>query len=257
MSRHNSAHTHILDRPLGRGVRGGTDQSTVSLSAFALLYSELVQYHQSRVASISELERRLESAGYGVGLRVLELLAFRSSGNNNRSVDQCKREIRLMSILQFVSSTVWKSLFGKAADSLERSIDHSDEYMIVDYEPLTSTYVSVPSDLGQLSVDAYISGIISGVLEASGFPARVTAHSVRVEEGENVNQSNSHGGSRNDGGKNDRNSVGGGSMHGGMLAGTSGGMLGNIPSLPQRKDKAVFLVKFSREVLARDAQLER
>ena len=28
--------------------------------------------------SISELERRLESSGYGVGLKVLELLAYRS-----------------------------------------------------------------------------------------------------------------------------------------------------------------------------------
>ena len=50
----------------------------VSLSAFAYLYSELVQYHQNRVASISELERRLETSGYGVGLKVLELLANRS-----------------------------------------------------------------------------------------------------------------------------------------------------------------------------------
>jgi hypothetical protein len=42
------------------------------------MYSELVQYHQNRVDSISELERRLESSGYGVGLKVLDLLAFRS-----------------------------------------------------------------------------------------------------------------------------------------------------------------------------------
>lgn len=206
---------NILDRPLGRSggvLRGSSDQGTVSLSAFALLYSELVQYHQSRVASISELERRLESSGYGVGLRVLELLAYRSREN--------KREIRLMSILHFVSSTVWKSLFGKSADSLERSIDNADEFMIVDYEPLTSTYVSVPSDLGQLSVDAYMSGIISGVLEGAGFPARVTAHSVAVEEGDNPKGS-------------------------------------SISGLPTRKDKAVFLVKFSKDVLARDAALER
>jgi hypothetical protein len=50
----------------------------VSLSAFAYLYLELVQYHQHRVASISELERKLEASGYGVGLKVLELLAYRS-----------------------------------------------------------------------------------------------------------------------------------------------------------------------------------
>jgi trafficking protein particle complex subunit 5 len=42
------------------------------------MYSELVQYHQNRVDSISELERRLESSGFGVGLKVLELLAYRS-----------------------------------------------------------------------------------------------------------------------------------------------------------------------------------
>lgn len=51
--------------------------SSVSLSAFAYVYSELVQYHQGRAASISELERRLESAGYGVGLKVLECVAYR------------------------------------------------------------------------------------------------------------------------------------------------------------------------------------
>lgn len=42
------------------------------------MYSELVQYHQNRVDSISELERRMESSGFGVGLKVLELLAYRS-----------------------------------------------------------------------------------------------------------------------------------------------------------------------------------
>jgi len=125
-----------------------------------------------------------------------------------------------MNVLQFVSANVWKSLFGKPADSLERSIDHADEFMIVDYEPLTSTYVSVPSDLGQLSVDAFLSGIVAGVLDGAGFSARVTAHSVTLEEGET-----SYGSSNS--------------------------------SLPPRRDKAVFLVKFSPEVLKRDTGLER
>lgn len=106
---------------------------TVSLSVFAYLFSEMVQYHQNRVDSISELERRLEATGYGVGLRVLELLAYRSR--------EYKRETKLMNLLQFVSTQVWKALFHKPADSLERSIDHTDEYMIVDYEPITSTFV--------------------------------------------------------------------------------------------------------------------
>lgn len=209
----NRAPQNILDRPLDRA---RSSEGNVSISAFAYIYSELVQYHQGRAASISELERRLESAGYGVGLKVLELVAYRAK--------ESKRETRLMSILHFVSSSVWKSLFGKSADSLERSIDHADEFMIVDYEPITSTFVSVPSDLGQLSADAYLSGIIAGVLDGAGFSARVTAHSVKIEEGE-------------------------------VHAGSSGGF--SVPGMPPRKEKAVFLVKFSPEVLSRDAALER
>jgi hypothetical protein len=143
-----------------------------------------------------------------------------------------KREIRLMSILHFVSSSVWKSLFGRSADSLERSIDHADEYMIIDYEPIASTFVSVPTDLGQLSADAYVSGIIAGVLDGAGFSARVTAHNVKVEEGEYA-----------------ANRQGGGSG--------SGGGGNTVTGIPTRKNKAVFLVKFSPEVLSRDAALDR
>jgi trafficking protein particle complex subunit 5 len=153
MSRGSSNTTmSILDRPLGRANVGGarsiitggdtTSSSTnfVSLSMFAYLFSEMVQYYQNRVDSISELERRLESSGYSVGLRALELLAIRGSGINTTRgglTNEYRRETKLMNILQFISTTVWKSLFHKPADSLERSIDHADEYMIVDYAPLT------------------------------------------------------------------------------------------------------------------------
>ena len=115
--------------PLTDAIRRSTADQTVSLSIFAYLYSEVVQYHQNRVDSISELERRLEASGYGVGLKVLELLTYRNKDYT--------RETSLMNMLQFVSTTAWKSLFRKAADSLERSIDHSDEFMIVQYSALT------------------------------------------------------------------------------------------------------------------------
>lgn len=57
---------------------GGFRTDQVSLSAFAYLYSELVQYHQGRVSSLSELEQKLMGSGYGVGFKILELLAYRS-----------------------------------------------------------------------------------------------------------------------------------------------------------------------------------
>ncbi|WVZ08712.1 hypothetical protein V8G54_022058 [Vigna mungo] len=62
---------NVLDKPLAKG------KQEVSLSAFAFLFSELVQYNQTQVDNIGELERRLEDAGYAVGARVLELLCHR------------------------------------------------------------------------------------------------------------------------------------------------------------------------------------
>ncbi|MBA0873453.1 hypothetical protein Goshw_002412 [Gossypium schwendimanii] len=64
-------YANVLDKPLGKG------KQEVSLSAFAFLFSELVQYNQTQVDNISELETRLEDAGYAVGARVLELLCYR------------------------------------------------------------------------------------------------------------------------------------------------------------------------------------
>lgn len=259
---------NILDRPLGgRGSR--SSQSEVSLSSFCYLYSELVQYHQNRVDSISELERKLESSGYGVGFKVLELLAYRNK--------EYKREIRLMNILQFVSTQCWKALFNKPADSLERSIDHQDEYMIIDYTPITSSYIRINShqDLGQLSVDAYISGIIAGILQGAGFSARVTAHSVTLEESE-VNDLKQLFGTSASNVSSSSTSMGGGPQSGGAggvglgsstsssyLSSSLGGSSSsqNYPSsmttTPPRREKTVFLVKFSPEVLRRDASMDR
>ncbi|EXB83838.1 hypothetical protein L484_023444 [Morus notabilis] len=57
--------------------RLSSSDQQVSLSAFAFLFSELVQYNQTQVDNIAELEQRLEDAGYAVGARVLELLCHR------------------------------------------------------------------------------------------------------------------------------------------------------------------------------------
>lgn len=105
---------NIVDRQISRG------KTEVSLSAFAFLFSELVQYSQTRVNTTGELERKLEDAGYQVGLRMLELITHRERSN--------KRETKIVPMLTFVSNTVWKVLFGKAADSLERHTEHEDEY---------------------------------------------------------------------------------------------------------------------------------
>lgn len=38
-----------------------------------------------------------------------------------------RRETRILGMLYYVNTTVWKYLFGKPADSLEKSTDNPDE----------------------------------------------------------------------------------------------------------------------------------
>jgi hypothetical protein len=88
-------------------------------------------------------------------------------------------------------------------------------------------------------VDAYLSGIIAGILEGTGFSARVTAHSVALEEGEVAPYPNSMNSSS------------------AVSSSTSSASLSSMASsyLPPRKEKTVFLVKFAPSVLARDSNL--
>lgn len=57
--------------------------------------------------------------------------------------------------------------------------------MISDNEPVVNQYISVPKEMNQLNCAAFVAGVIEGVCDGAGFPARVTAHSVgKGEEGE-------------------------------------------------------------------------
>ncbi|KAF4347924.1 hypothetical protein G4B88_007834 [Cannabis sativa] len=180
-------YSNVLDKPLSKG------KQEVSLSAFAFLFSELVQYNQTQVDNIAELERRLEDAGYSVGARVLELLCHRdkvycvlSIVNEGAllTLQGNRRDTRLLGILSFVHTTVWKVLFGKAADSLEKGTEHEDEYMITKLTNcylLTYRFISIPKDMGTFNCGAFVAGIVRGVLDSAGFPAVVTAHFVPIE----------------------------------------------------------------------------
>jgi hypothetical protein len=87
-----------------------------------------------------------------------------------------RRENRLLNALYYVHNTYYKSIFGKVADSLERSNDAADEYMIIDLKPMTAKYISVPKELSQFCCSAFIAGMIEAVLTAMSFPAKVSAH---------------------------------------------------------------------------------
>ncbi|KAK2864804.1 hypothetical protein Q7C36_003958 [Tachysurus vachellii] len=152
----------VLERSLSR------PRTEVSLSAFSLLFSEMVQYCQSRVYSVSELQARLGDMGRGVGASLLDLLVLREKNG--------KRETKVLNILLFIKVSVWKSLFSKEADKLEQANDDDKTYYIIEKEPLVNTFISVPKENSTLNCAAFTAGMVEAILTHSGFPAKVTAH---------------------------------------------------------------------------------
>jgi hypothetical protein len=84
----------ILDKTINKG------KGEVSLSLYALLFSEIVQYSQKNCNSVGDLSEKLHSLGYDVGTRLLDLYVFREKSS--------KRDTKLINMLVFIKTTLWK-----------------------------------------------------------------------------------------------------------------------------------------------------
>ena len=61
--------------------------------------------------------------GYRVGTRVLELMVWRTESQTKAP----KREIRFLPALMSIHTQVWKTVFGRPADAIEKSVENDDE----------------------------------------------------------------------------------------------------------------------------------
>ncbi|CDK24966.1 unnamed protein product [Kuraishia capsulata CBS 1993] len=170
------AHSSIFDKNLHRA------KHDISLSSLCYLFGEIVSWCDSKSRGVQQLESRLNNLGYSIGIKYLELTSLRenfASGNISSSSKShaTKREVRILEILQFINSSVWKGLFGKMADKLEKSQDLANQYMITDNLPLISKYISVPKEFQHLNCAAFVAGIVEGILDSAYFQANVSAHS--------------------------------------------------------------------------------
>ncbi len=155
-----------------------------------------VQYCFDRIHSVPDLERRLADLGRAVGSRTLELLCLREKNG--------RRETRLNGVLLFCHTTVWKALFGKPADLLEKDGDKDDlcacagagcraappaltrparAVLISDRDLVVNRYISLTSEVDTLNCGAFVAGILEGVLCDCGFVRRLVSCCVRVRVG--------------------------------------------------------------------------
>ncbi|KAF1921358.1 NO signaling/Golgi transport ligand-binding domain-containing protein [Ampelomyces quisqualis] len=171
--RYPSNKKSIYDRNLNR-----SKNAELSRAAFAYLFIEMIAYAQKGAKDVGDLEQRLNQQGYPIGVRLLDLLLSRSA-NPLASI----RPTRVITLVQFIAQQVFRHLFGRAADALERSGSDPSQYMIFDNEPLVNQYISLPKELSSLNCAAFVAGVIEGVCDGAGFPTEgVTAHSVGEQE---------------------------------------------------------------------------
>ncbi|KGO63653.1 Transport protein particle (TRAPP) component [Penicillium italicum] len=175
----------IYDRHLNR-----TRNAELSRASFAFLFGEMVTYAQRRVTGIQDLEKRLNEQGYPLGLRLLDLLFYRSTSTSSSALSSSStsssppnRPLRIITLLHLIHGPLWRLLFGRAADALEHSVspDTPNEYMITDNDPMVNTYISAPRDMSMLNCAAYVAGIIEGVCDGCGFETKVSAHNQPTE----------------------------------------------------------------------------
>lgn len=168
--------SHIYDRNLYRA------KNEISISSLSFLFMQIVSMYLKNSKSLLELERKLNNLGYTVGLKYLELSALRTNFTNNIAStgksNLSKRNIRLLESLQFIVSTIWLNLFDKKADSLEKSSEHEDQYMIIDNNPVMTKYIGLPKEYESLNCESFVAGIIEGILDISYFKCEVSAHTV-------------------------------------------------------------------------------
>lgn len=104
---------------------------------------------------------RLHELGQDVGSRIIDLYFVRERNS--------KRETKLINMLLFIKTTLWKCLFSKEAEKLEHANEDERTYYIIEKEPLVNKFISVPKDKGSLNCAVFVAGIIEAVLTNCGF----------------------------------------------------------------------------------------
>jgi hypothetical protein len=111
-------HTGLAVKRSGQSAEAAGKQKTLPSSTFGALFAEIVCYFWERADHLSDLSDELTKLGHGIGMRYIELIMARASPE--------VREPHVEKMLQFISSTAWKHLFGKQGDGLEKSTEHDN-----------------------------------------------------------------------------------------------------------------------------------
>jgi len=135
-------------------------RAEVSLSFFSFLFAELVAHCSE---GEEHLELGLHRMGLDLGLRIFPLFHLRDR--------PFRRELKPLGGLQFIASSVWKSLFGPAAEIM--TTDQPNEYYLVDRGMLLNKFISISesdaSANNMVNCAYFAAGLIEGMMHSASF----------------------------------------------------------------------------------------
>lgn len=164
----------INPKKLGNYEKNLKLRTEIPISLYSFLISEIIQYILSKSEEDKDfdIEEKLSSFGYTIGEKVLELCSLRDKA--------FKRELKIVNMLQFVHNNVWKMIFNKQADGLQKSTDDPDEYRIIENTPLINKFITLPKG-NTLNCGSFFAGIIEGILNSSDFRSKVSAYFYEID----------------------------------------------------------------------------
>ena len=128
------------------------------------MFAEMVAQCVRTTAQTGEhLETRLHRLGHNIGDRAVALFHLRDR--------PFRREISPLSLLQFIATNVWRSLFNKGAEVM--ATDQPTEFYLVDKGMILNRYISVSAEAAQagsaVNCANFAAGIIEGMMRTAGF----------------------------------------------------------------------------------------
>ena len=178
LRRNQNATSLIYDKNIYR------NNKNVSLSSLQFLIMEIVSQHMKNTNNILKIERKLNNLGYSIGLKYLNLISTKNNFINNITSNgksnTSHRITKLIDFLHFISNDIWLSLFNKSSNGLEKSSDNEFQFMIIDNNPIISSFLSPTQEYNSLSIESFTAGIIEGILDTAYFQCEVSAHRVPI-----------------------------------------------------------------------------
>lgn len=144
-------------------------KTEIPITAFSFLFSEMIQYMTAKSSEEKDfdLEEKLSSLGYPIGEKILELCFCREKN--------FKRETKIAQMLLFIHNQVWKMLFNKPADGLQKSSEDEEEFRLIENSPITNKFISLQKS-NTVNCASFIGGIIEGILNSADFRCKVSPY---------------------------------------------------------------------------------